>query len=219
METVLSGLRYALGNFAKAGADPVQTLASIQDAIKNARTESEATALAFQVFGKRAAVDMGRAIIEGRMNIADLVKTLREGKDTINAADEASKTFGERMQELQQKTEKALVPIGGETARSVRGIAADHNRGDRRARERIEGIRGSRSLDAEGDYRDGWSCGRNWSAELRHRRGCKGDVINGRSSWAAAKAASGEATAREVSSGREPVESAGAASAVRQARL
>jgi TP901 family phage tail tape measure protein len=112
METVLSGLRQALGKFAEKGMDPVESLQAIQDAIKNARTESEATAIAFQVFGKRAAIDMGRAIIEGRMNIADLVKTLREGKDTINAADEASKTFGERMQELQQKTEKALVPIG-----------------------------------------------------------------------------------------------------------
>ncbi len=112
METVLSGLRYALGNFAKAGADPVQTLIGIEKAIKNARTESEATAIAFQVFGKRAAVDMGRAIIEGRLNIEDLVKTISTGKDTINEAEEAAKTFGERMQELQQKTEKALVPVG-----------------------------------------------------------------------------------------------------------
>lgn len=112
METVLSGLRYALGNFAKAGADPVQTLIGIEKAIKNARTESEATAIAFQVFGKRAAVDMGRAIIEGRLDIEDLVKTISTGKDTINEAEEAAKTFGERMQELQQKTEKALVPVG-----------------------------------------------------------------------------------------------------------
>jgi phage-related minor tail protein len=111
METVLSGLRFALGNFAKTGADPIQTLKAVQDAIKNAKTESEATAIAFQVFGKRAAVDMGRAILEGRFDIDQLVKSISEGKDTINQAAQDAATFGSRMEKLQQQTEKALVPI------------------------------------------------------------------------------------------------------------
>jgi len=112
METVLSGLRYGLGQFAKAGVDPVEALANIQAAIKGAKTEAEATSISLKAFGQRAAVDLGKAIQEGRFDLIEYIKTARESKDTINAAAAEAKTFGERMQELQQRTEKALVPVG-----------------------------------------------------------------------------------------------------------
>jgi phage-related minor tail protein len=112
METVLAGLKMGLGDMAKAGADPVRVLKETQEAIKNAKTDAEALSIGLKVFGQRAAVDMTKAIQEGRFNLEELIETTKRGSDTINKAEEDTKTFGERMEQLQQKTEKALVPLG-----------------------------------------------------------------------------------------------------------
>ncbi|MFA5388034.1 MAG: phage tail tape measure protein, partial [Candidatus Paceibacterota bacterium] len=112
METVLAGLKYGLGQFAKAGADPVETLAAIQQAIKGAKTEAEATSIALKAFGQRAAVDLSKAIQEGRFDLVEFVKAAKEGKDTILDAAAATNTMGERMSLLKERTEKALVPLG-----------------------------------------------------------------------------------------------------------
>ncbi len=114
LETVLSGLRFALAKFAAAGEDPRTAMARVVDQIKNAKTESEATGIAFSTFGKRAAVDMGRAILEGRLNIDDLLKTLRSSRETVNKAEEDTKTLGERFIELRHGVEGALVPLGNQ---------------------------------------------------------------------------------------------------------
>lgn len=112
METVLAGLKYGLGQFAKAGADPIETMAAIQKAISGARTEADATSIALKAFGQRAAVDLSKAIQEGRFDLVEFVKAAREGSDTINDAADSSKTLGDRMLQLKERTEKALVPIG-----------------------------------------------------------------------------------------------------------
>src|SRR4030095_14733147 len=50
LETVMAGLRFALGEFAKAGKDPAQAFKEVSEQIKNAKTESEATAIAVHKF-------------------------------------------------------------------------------------------------------------------------------------------------------------------------
>lgn len=111
LETVLSGMRFALGQFAKAGKEPAAALKEVQAAILGAKTESEATAIAFQTFGKRAAVDMSRAIIEGRFNIDDLVKSLKASKETINGAAADTLSFGEKLKLLGNNAAVALKPL------------------------------------------------------------------------------------------------------------
>lgn len=119
VETVLSGLRFALGNFAKAHADPVQALTTIIERIKTAKTESDATAIAFQTFGKRAAVDMGRAILEGRLDIDELIKSVKAAPDTINDAAAATTHFSDRLAMMRQRLEKAMLPIGESLVESI----------------------------------------------------------------------------------------------------
>jgi hypothetical protein len=114
LETLLAGLRFALGNFAKAGLEPKLALEQVQQAILGARTESEATAIAFQTFGKRAAVDMSRAIIEGRFNIDELVKSLKASKETINIAAEATLSLDDRMALLAHRVLVAAEPIANQ---------------------------------------------------------------------------------------------------------
>lgn len=112
VETVLAGLRFALGNFAKAGKEPELALRSIITQIKSAKTESEATAIAFDTFGKRAAIDMSRAIIEGRFSIEGMVEALKASGESINKAGADTLSFTERLSQLKNKATTALEPLG-----------------------------------------------------------------------------------------------------------
>lgn len=112
LETVMSGMRFALGKFAAAGQEPAEAFRQVQEAIRNAKTETEATAIAFNTFGRRAAVDMSRAILEGRFNIDEFVKTLQNSKETINSAAADTRSLSERFIELKNRVMVAVEPIG-----------------------------------------------------------------------------------------------------------
>lgn len=112
LETVLSGMRFALGKFAEAGKEPAAALQEVIAAIQNAKTESESTAIAFENFGQRAATDMSRAIIEGRFNIDELVTSLKASSETINDAAKDSLSLGERWKVVKNSAMALLEPIG-----------------------------------------------------------------------------------------------------------
>lgn len=95
LETVMAGMKMGLKNMAKAGEDPIATFKRVTDEIKNASTESEATGIAFELFGQRAGIDMARAIREGRFEIDDLVTAISTGSDTITQADQDTRDFSE----------------------------------------------------------------------------------------------------------------------------
>lgn len=114
LETVMSGLRFALGKFAAAGKDPEQALNKIIASIKDAKTESIATTLALETFGKKAAVDMARAIVEGRFAIDDLAKSIAGSSDTIAKVTKDTNGFAESWQLLQTRVVLALDPLGKE---------------------------------------------------------------------------------------------------------
>src|SRR4029079_9209540 len=69
MTTVMSGMRFALGEFAKAGKDPVESLNAAITAIKTAKDDTEALAISFQTFGKRGATDFRDVIRGGRLDV------------------------------------------------------------------------------------------------------------------------------------------------------
>ena len=122
METVLAGLRFRLGEFAKSGKDPIEALRQIQERIKGAKTESEATAISFKAFGKRAAVDMGRAIIEGRFDIEDLIKTLNASRETINKAADDTMSFTDKLGIFRNKVALAAEPLGNALIRALENM-------------------------------------------------------------------------------------------------
>lgn len=113
LETVMSGLRIGLANFAKAGEDPKEALIRLTDQIKNAGSQAEANSLAVKVFGQRAGADMAAAIREGRFEIDDLLSSLKASPETINAAAEATYDFGEKWAMVKNKLAVAIEPLGG----------------------------------------------------------------------------------------------------------
>ena len=122
-ELVMGSLRIALGKMAKEGIkDPAEAFKILTERIKNAKTEGEATTKAFELFGRRAGVDMAKAIREGRFSIDELFNSIHNGKDTILAASEDTRTFGESMTILKNKVELALQPLGREMSKAMKDL-------------------------------------------------------------------------------------------------
>lgn len=111
-ETVMSGLRFALGKFAEAGVDAKQGFSQAVEAIKSAESPAKATALAFQIFGQRAANDMAAAVREGRFEIDDLVQAIEGSGDSIAKMDEDTKTLGDAWGEFKNQLSLAIEPLG-----------------------------------------------------------------------------------------------------------
>jgi phage-related minor tail protein len=78
VETALKGLKKATSEYAEEGLSMEEGLAKTIDGIKNAKTETEALALAQEVFGTKGANEMAKAIREGRINVDDLSASMED---------------------------------------------------------------------------------------------------------------------------------------------
>lgn len=85
-ELVLGSLRIALGEMARQGVPAREGLNDVITAIKGAGDASEANKLAMEIFGARAGPDMAAAIREGRLEIGQLTKDIRDGGETVQQA-------------------------------------------------------------------------------------------------------------------------------------
>lgn len=109
-DLVLGGLKKALGQFAKAGKDPVKALEALETSIKNATSTANANKIAVTALGVKVGPDFAAAVREGRFSYEDLLKTVSDGTDTIDKAEEQTDSFGERMTKLKNKAFVALQP-------------------------------------------------------------------------------------------------------------
>jgi phage-related minor tail protein len=111
IETVMSGMRQGLGRMAKAGEAPAETFRRVSEEIKNAGSVGEANAISLELFGQRAGPDMAAAIREGKFELDDLVNTITNGTDTINAAAKDTESFAEQWQMFKNRVLVGLEPI------------------------------------------------------------------------------------------------------------
>jgi TP901 family phage tail tape measure protein len=112
-ELVMGSLRIALGKMAKAGiTDASEAFKVLTDQIKNAKTPTEGTRLAIELFGSRAGPDMAAAIREGRFELGNLTEALNTSRGAIEKADAATETFVERWGEVKNQVQIAIEPIG-----------------------------------------------------------------------------------------------------------
>lgn len=112
-ELVMGSLRIALGKMAKAGiTDAGEAFKILTDQIKNAKTPTEGTRLAIELFGAKAGPDMAAAIREGRFELGNLTEALNASKGAIEAADKATETFADRWGETKNKISLVIAPLG-----------------------------------------------------------------------------------------------------------
>jgi TP901 family phage tail tape measure protein len=112
-EKVTSGLRMALGRLAKEGVKDVPAeMARLITKIKETKDESEAAAIAVELFGSRNAVDMAAAIREGRLEIDDLVNSLNNSQGALQQTAADSETTAEKWDKFKNKMMLAGAQIG-----------------------------------------------------------------------------------------------------------
>ena len=140
-ELIMGSLRIALGKMAQAGIkDAGKAFRDMVKEIKDAKSPTEATKKAIDLFGSRAGPAMAMAIREGRFEIDELVKALEKSKDAIEKASDATKTFGERWKEVKNKVSLAIAPIGSEILKIAEDWLPAVERGIKSLGETIEGM-------------------------------------------------------------------------------
>lgn len=108
---VLAAMKKSVTSLAQDGLDAGKGMELYTEKIKSAKTMTEATAIASEIFGTRAASTMASAIRDGAIDVAGLTKALSENKETITGCAEDTYDFAERLQMFKNSAEVALKPF------------------------------------------------------------------------------------------------------------
>lgn len=110
---VMPGLNQATRKWAEEGKNAKEELGNVIDEMKNAETETEALALATEVFGAQGAQRMVDAVRNGAIPaLDDLGSGFDEASGVISDTTEDTRTIGEEFQILKNKAMVALEPLG-----------------------------------------------------------------------------------------------------------
>lgn len=91
VETAVKGLKKATQEYTDEGLAMDEALGKTIESIKNAGTETEALAIAQEIFGTKGANEMAKAIREGRIDIDNLSSSMQDYAGTVE------KTFNETL--------------------------------------------------------------------------------------------------------------------------
>lgn len=117
---VLGSLRIALGKMAKEGiSEPNEALQIMIQRIKDAGTAGEANALALEMFGAKAGPDMAAAIREGRLDLDELIESIKVSPETIEQAAKDTETIADKFAMLKNQMAVALEPVGTKLIEAV----------------------------------------------------------------------------------------------------
>lgn len=111
-ELAIGSLRIAAGKFARENVPLEEGLRDTMESIKGATSESEALAIAMDVFGARAGPDMAAAIREGRFELDEAIEALRATEGGLADAAERTITLGDRWEVFKNRASTALIPVG-----------------------------------------------------------------------------------------------------------
>lgn len=111
-EQVMGGMNRAASRFAAEGVpDSKAALAELMDNIQNAATDSEATALALDYFGTRAGPELANAIRSGKFSVEELIESIHESGETINALAEETDDAAESLTVFKNRALVAIEPV------------------------------------------------------------------------------------------------------------
>ena len=128
-ELVVGSLRIALSKMAKEKIkDPSQALSKAIKMIKEAGTAGKANALALEIFGARAGADMAAAIREGRLDLDELLTTLKNSPETINKAAEETYDFQEKFTMLKNQIALGLQPVAMKLFETINSLVPTFQR-------------------------------------------------------------------------------------------
>lgn len=95
---VLAGLKKALQNAAKEGKPMSTALDEVQKSIQGAKTDTEATQLAMELFGNKAGPAIAKAVREGKLSFEELGTSLTDYSGTVSSTYEETLDPLDKMQ-------------------------------------------------------------------------------------------------------------------------
>lgn len=125
-ESAMMGLKTAAAGFAAEGVDLATGLQKTVDAIKGAKSPTEALNIAVETFGERAAPAMLSAIQSGEWDA--MVAPLGNTEDAIMNTAEATMDWGERLTMFKNKITTQFAPAGQklmDVATKIMAVIAD----------------------------------------------------------------------------------------------
>lgn len=110
---VMPGLNKSFRTWAGEGKNSRKELQKVIDKMKGASSETEALALATEIFGAEGAQRLTTAIRNGAIpSLDELGKSLENSKGLVKETTDETKTIGEEFQTLKNNAMTALQPIG-----------------------------------------------------------------------------------------------------------
>ena len=110
-EEVLGAMKKSTAALAKEGIGASDGLDMYAKAIMNAKDMTEATNIASEVFGTRAASTMAAALRDGSISADQLTKSLMDSEETISGCATDTYDYAEQLQIFKQKAQVALEPL------------------------------------------------------------------------------------------------------------
>jgi TP901 family phage tail tape measure protein len=108
---ILPAMTKALATAGKQGIDAKTMFESTFNAIKDAKTPTEATGIALEVFGARGGPKLAAAIAEGKLSFEEYMATIVNGTDTISKASGDVSTFGGKLSIMSHRLQLAFEPL------------------------------------------------------------------------------------------------------------
>lgn len=133
-EIAFSGLKKAIGNWAKEGKDAKVEFRKMLDEIQKAPTLADATTKAIEVFGQKAGPDLADAIKGGRFEFNEMTKALEKGGGTVETTFENTRDPIDKMKqafnnikvtgaELAQVAMQVLAPVFQNLANKAKALS------------------------------------------------------------------------------------------------
>ena len=146
--TALMGFKQAVGNAAKDGKTASEAFRETANAIKNAKTETEAMAIATELFGARSAAEMVSAIRDGRLSLDELSVAMENYASTVSDTYEATQDLTDSVKTaynrlkiigkgLAESLFTAVEPAVTSLLTSLQGLVDKFNEMDAASKDRI----------------------------------------------------------------------------------
>lgn len=126
---VLAGLKKAMQNAAKEGKPMSSAMEEVQSSIKNAKSDTEATQIAMELFGAKAGPAIAQAVREGKLSFDELGASLTDAAGNIDTTFENTQDGADKLTPSMNRLKAST----GELSNQVNGQLAPHM-------ERLAGI-------------------------------------------------------------------------------
>lgn len=119
---IMPGIKSSMLKMADAGVPVKETFIAVTQAIKNAATEQEAIALAFEHFGVEGSTRLHVAIRKLGIDFSSLGENIDASTGTVNKAVEETRTLSQAWDEFRNTLIKEFAPVAVKVADSLKAM-------------------------------------------------------------------------------------------------